>query len=51
MAPRFGSSSTYTALGERVEALGSDNGRAGGDESERSLHCEVWLMIDSVEVE
>lgn len=36
---------TYTAVGEGVEALGSDNGRAGGNESNGVLHRDGgWVM-------
>lgn len=38
---------TYTAVGEGVEALGSDNGRARGNESNGVLHLDggwaVWI--------
>lgn len=33
---------TYTTVGEGFEALGSDNGGAGGDESKGGLHLGGW---------
>lgn len=36
---------TYTAVGERVEALGSNNGGASSGESERGLHSDGVLEV------
>ena len=33
---------TYTALGEGGDILGSDEGRAGGNESNGVLHLDGW---------
>lgn len=36
---------TYTAVGERVEALGGNNGGASSGESERGLHVDGDVLV------
>jgi hypothetical protein len=37
---------TYTAVGEGSDVLGSDNGRAGGNESNGVLHVDEVGVLD-----